>query len=263
QWFRKPADFDEWHYLAQLMQARAITLAIEWLRAHMPRCMGVLYWQINDCWAGHSWSAIDCAGRPKLLWYATRRAYAPRLLTIQPVEKKRPTLFVVNDSDEAWRGTVRLRRMAMSGTLLAEAEVPFSAEPRVSITIADLRDALGKADDSRGEFLVADSDGRRALRFFEHDRTLRYPAPQLTTELTRAGDVWRLTVQAETLLRDLTLRGGMANGEWRIANARGDNCVTLLPGEMHVFEIESRSSLERESLSKPPALWCANHFGMK
>ncbi|MHC5003592.1 MAG: glycoside hydrolase family 2 protein, partial [Planctomycetota bacterium] len=96
EWFAAPEDFARWHYLAQLLQARAIGLAIEWHRANAPRCTGILFWQLNDCWAGHSWSAIDVDGRRKLLWYAARRAFADRLLTIQPVDGV-PTVLAVND----------------------------------------------------------------------------------------------------------------------------------------------------------------------
>src|SRR5439155_10875271 len=49
-------DFDDWLYLTQLLQARAIAIGIEWLRIHRHRCGGVLFWQLNDAWAGHSWS---------------------------------------------------------------------------------------------------------------------------------------------------------------------------------------------------------------
>src|SRR6185436_3271636 len=64
--FRPPRDFDEWYYLAQLTQARAMKTGIEWLRVNRPRCMGALVWQLNDCWPGLSWSLIDSDGREKL-----------------------------------------------------------------------------------------------------------------------------------------------------------------------------------------------------
>ena len=47
-------------------------------------CMGAIVWQLNDCWPVTSWAAVDGDGRRKPLWYALRRAYADRLLTVQP-----------------------------------------------------------------------------------------------------------------------------------------------------------------------------------
>ena len=103
------ANFDDLHYLLQLNQCRALTLGVEWFRSRQPTCMGTLYWQLNDCWPVTSWAAIDGDGRLKPLWYATRRFYAPQLLTIQPdgAEYKPGdplTLFAINDTDEQCDG---------------------------------------------------------------------------------------------------------------------------------------------------------------
>jgi beta-mannosidase len=95
--FQVPADFDDWLYLTQLNQARAIGLGVERFRSRRPVCMGTLYWQLNDCWPVSSWAAIDGDGRAKPLWFATRRFYAERLLSIQP-EGEKLALFAVNDT---------------------------------------------------------------------------------------------------------------------------------------------------------------------
>nr|WP_238425079.1 glycoside hydrolase family 2 protein [Micromonospora parastrephiae] len=51
-----PADFDDWHYLTQLNQARAIQLGVEHFRSHRGVCAGTIVWQLNDCWPVTSWS---------------------------------------------------------------------------------------------------------------------------------------------------------------------------------------------------------------
>jgi beta-mannosidase len=71
--FEIPPNVDDWLYVTQLNQARALTLGVEWFRSLQPRCMGSIYWQINDCWPVTSWASVDGYGRPKPLWYATRR----------------------------------------------------------------------------------------------------------------------------------------------------------------------------------------------
>ncbi len=44
-------------------------MGTEHYRRIMPRCMGVLYWQINNCWPVASWSSIDYYGNWKALHY--------------------------------------------------------------------------------------------------------------------------------------------------------------------------------------------------
>ena len=73
-----PDDFADWHWATQLNQARAVTYAIDHYRRWWPRTAGAIVWQLNDCWPVTSWAAIDFEERPKPLWYALRRAFAPR-----------------------------------------------------------------------------------------------------------------------------------------------------------------------------------------
>ena len=64
------------------MQATAIKYAVETHRRNMPYCMGTLYWQLNDCWPGASWSSIDYYGNWKALHYTARKFFNPLLLSI-------------------------------------------------------------------------------------------------------------------------------------------------------------------------------------
>ena len=75
-----PANFADWHWAAQLNQARAVTYAIDRYRRWWPLTSGAIIWQLNDCWPVTSWAAIDSEDRPKPLWYAMRHAFAPRNL---------------------------------------------------------------------------------------------------------------------------------------------------------------------------------------
>jgi beta-mannosidase len=61
---------------SQAVQAKAYQLAIEAQMAARPRCMGTLFWQLNDCWPGPSWSLIDHDGKWKPGMYAVQRLYA-------------------------------------------------------------------------------------------------------------------------------------------------------------------------------------------
>jgi beta-mannosidase len=60
---------------SQEVQAQAYQIAIEAQMAEQPRCMGTLFWQLNDPWPGPSWSLIDHDGNWKPGMYAVQRLY--------------------------------------------------------------------------------------------------------------------------------------------------------------------------------------------
>jgi beta-mannosidase len=101
--FRVPGDFADTVYLMQLMQAEAVRAGVEHWRSRKFRTAGALFWQFNDCWPVTSWSCLDCAGRPKVLYYYARRFFAPVLPVIDRRDG-RFTVSIVNDRRAAFEG---------------------------------------------------------------------------------------------------------------------------------------------------------------
>lgn len=75
RYFRFPKGFEEMVFLSQVQQGLAMKTAIEYWRSTKPRCMGMLYWQINDTWPVHSWSSLDYGGQWKPLQYMAKRFF--------------------------------------------------------------------------------------------------------------------------------------------------------------------------------------------
>ena len=80
-----PTSFDALIYASQLLQADAIKYGVEHWRRNRGRCMGAIYWQLNDIWPVASWSSIDYYGRWKALHYYAKRFFAPVLLSCEEV----------------------------------------------------------------------------------------------------------------------------------------------------------------------------------
>lgn len=60
--------------------------------------MGVIYWQLNDIWAGASWSSLDYGvHRWKPLHYAVKRQFAAVSLTVAEGDEKQLQVFAVSD----------------------------------------------------------------------------------------------------------------------------------------------------------------------
>lgn len=67
--FLYPKDFESLIYISQVLQAIAIKSGVEHWRRNRGRCMGAIYWQLNDNWPVASWASIDYFGRWKALQY--------------------------------------------------------------------------------------------------------------------------------------------------------------------------------------------------
>ncbi len=222
---------DDWHYLAQVNQARAITLAVEHFRAHHTICSGSIVWQLNDCWPVTSWAVIDGDGRRKPLWYALRRAYADRLVTVQP-SKDGLRVVAVNETDEVWDDTVAIRRVDAEGMVLADDRWSATVPPR-SAGSWDLPALLANPTDATRELLDVAMGALRTTWFWVRDRNFAYPPAGYLWSMITAGTGVTLTVTAETLLRDLCLFPDRLDP----AAFVDDLLVTLLPGETHSFEV--------------------------
>ncbi|WP_433887537.1 glycoside hydrolase family 2 protein [Streptomyces sp. CA-111067] len=251
--FPVPEDFDAWHYLTQVNQARAVATGVEHWRSHWPTCAGTVLWQLNDCWPVTSWAAIDGDARPKPLYHELSRLYADRLLTFQQRDG-RTVLAAVNQGAQRWTSTVLLRRVDADGTVHAKLTAVVDAAPR-SVALVPLPEEIAVLADPGREFRVADADGLRAVHFDRTDAEFGYPQADMQIELVpgaRRGADAEVTVRARTLLRDLLLQADRLHPD-----ARADRgLVTLLPGESVTYRVSDWQDADAQRL--PGALLCVN-----
>lgn len=131
--YRFPRSQDALIYLSQLNQVDCMQTGVDHYRRLMPRCMGALYWQLNDCWPVASWSSIEHTGRWKALQYAARRFFAPAAVSAKLDGEeaviignyRRPTgrkveLFTVCDLPAGASGRLRWTVFHLDGRKLLE-----------------------------------------------------------------------------------------------------------------------------------------------
>ncbi|MEV4386271.1 glycoside hydrolase family 2 protein [Micromonospora sp. NPDC049580] len=249
-----PADFDDWHYLTQLNQARAIQLGVEHFRSHRDICAGTIVWQLNDCWPVTSWSAVDGDGRRKPLWYALRHAYADWLLTVQPRDGGL-ALVAVNETGQPWRSSASVTRLTLDGEPRAKTTVELDVPAYAAVTLALPAD-LTRPEDARRELLVAEAGetAERALWFFAEDRDIDWPAAAWDATVEPVDGGQRVRVTARTVLRDLTLFPDRLDASATVDSA----LVTLLPDESTIFTVRSRAPLDPTALTSRPVLRSVN-----
>ena len=153
--FLYPSEFGTLLYASQLLQAEAIRYGVEHLRRNRGRCMGALYWQLNDIWPVASWSSIDYYGRYKALQYVAKRFYAPIMIscaeigetTTRPyvvMEQGRPdystkaTISVCNETKDAVSGTVVWSLRSSDSTVLLHGESDITVEPYSTYHLSEM-----------------------------------------------------------------------------------------------------------------------------
>jgi beta-mannosidase len=253
----EPAGFDDWHWATQLNQARAVQFGVEHLRSLHPLCRGAVVWQLNDCWPVISWSAVDGDGRRKPLWYALRRAFAERLLTVQQ-SRGGLDLVAVNDSGTEWRGQVATARMSFAGDPLAKAVLELSVPPGESTRLR-LPLEVSMPEDRTAELITITESGVRRCHFFAEDVALALPAPRYEVRTAAVAGGVELTVTAGVLLRDLALFPDRLDDQSTV----DDMLVTLLPGDSATFLVRGKENLDPAALGSPPVLRCVNDFGAR
>ena len=220
RYFREPRDVPSELLLSQFQQAMAIQTAVDAWRGEQPRCMGTLFWQLNDNWPVASWSSIEYGGKWKPLQYLARRFFEPVHVTLAPDG----TVKVINDTDRRVEGKVVAIFHGFDGT---REEVAVSRGPRIAVG-ANYAATVGKLEPRKDAVLE--------LRFGD---SVNFPvrAAYNDVELPKANVKAAVDGFKVTLTTDKP-------AFWVWMNAKGirgefdDNAVTLVPGEKRVFTFE-------------------------
>jgi beta-mannosidase len=250
---------EDWHFLAQLEQARALWVGLTHLRSLHDTCSGAVVWQINDCWPSISWAMVDVAGRPKPAWYAVRAAYRDRLaaFAVDP-DAERPHVALVNDRAEPWRAQGELRRVALDGSVRSSVTVDVSV-PAWGAAAMSIPEPVGITTDPRRELLVLDVDGTRDTWWFVDDHDLATTPPMLDVTVSPTSDGATVEVHANSLARELCLLADHVAPDATVDRA----LVTLLPGDATTFRVTAPTPIpaaDLEALGRAPALRAANDF---
>ncbi|WP_371405537.1 glycoside hydrolase family 2 protein [Kribbella sp. NBC_00662] len=234
-------DIDDWHWTTQLNQARAVAYGIEHFRSLFPLNTGAVVWQLNDNWPVVSWAAVDGHGIRKPLWYALKRVYADRLLTVQPREDEL-VVAAHNDTDDAWTTevTVTRRSTARDGEVLARETFALEVPARSAVSNA-LPSSVAATSNPAGEYLeVRGADGASAYWYFVEDTSLELAADAFTVEVASTPDGYDVTVVATALAKDLAFFPDRLDPA-----ARVDSClITLSAGESHTFHVTGAKAPE-------------------
>jgi beta-mannosidase len=242
--YPEPKDFASLIYVSQVLQAEGVKRGAEHLRCDRPRCMGSIFWQLNDCWPVASWASIDSFGRWKALQYYARRFYAP-LLVSPHLDEGQLAVTVVSDMTQPITPALRVRLMAFDGSILHDQSLPVQV-PALSSQIylkAEPMQWLPAGTDATKVFLavdltVAEKQVSRNLLYLQPTKQVHLPVASVSAAVSSDGDAYRVRVASNVLARSVCLSFGAVEAE------PSDNYFDLLPGESVDLRIKSAASLD-------------------
>ncbi|HYW69916.1 MAG TPA: glycoside hydrolase family 2 protein [Pyrinomonadaceae bacterium] len=240
--YPEPKDFESFLYVSQVLQAEGIRTGAEHLRRIMPRNMGSLYWQIDDCWPVASWSSIDYYGRWKALQYYARHFYA-NLLISPHEEDGRLKFYVVSDETKPTAATMRISVMDFNGKVMQQLDRETTIAPLASQSYFDMAPAdLLKGTDAKSSFVYCELVvGGKVVsthdHFFAPFKELRLPHPGVTYDVATAPGGFRLTVKSDKFAKAVYFTDGDSDG------AFSDNYFDVIPGKPVVIDFHADAPL--------------------
>ena len=101
----------------------------EWRSAHS-RNSGALVWFYKDLWPGAGWGVIDSHGRPKAAYYALKRSWSTRQVTLTDEGLNGLDIHLINETAEPVAGTLEVVLLREPNTVIAKHEIPLGIKAR-------------------------------------------------------------------------------------------------------------------------------------
>lgn len=246
RYFRFPKGFEEMVFLSQVQQGLAIKTAIEYWRSTKPRCMGTLYWQINDIYPVASWSSLDYGGGWKLLHYMARRFYLPINVVAVP-EGDSIVLKAINDTAERQQIAVEILAVDAAGGERALETVTVKTSPDRAVVAANV--PLKALRENEFLFFLW-RDRATGEPIGENDF---FPKPYKAYDIADAIVSANWSDAAEPRLVLSTDRPALfVTATATVPGYFSDNAITLLPGRNRTlgFTPRTRSASRRQASPK-------------
>ncbi|HWA17864.1 MAG TPA: glycoside hydrolase family 2 protein [Devosia sp.] len=226
RYFRFPRDFEQMVFLSQIQQGLAIKTAIEFWRSTKPRCMGTLFWQINDTYPVASWASLDYGGQWKLLHYMARRFFRPvNVVAVPDRESGDIVIKAINDAGARTEISLEVEAVDVTG----KSRMVFTATSKVSPDAAAELGRLAAGDLRPTEFLYFSWRGAGGRLLGENDyfprpyKAYDFSEAKVTTRWDSKGGAPVLILKADKPALFVTATTG-------IPGYFSDNAITLLPG---------------------------------
>ncbi|MBR4171017.1 MAG: glycoside hydrolase family 2 protein [Kiritimatiellae bacterium] len=246
-YFRFPEGTDAVLYLSQVQQAMAIRTAVEAWRHLQPRCMGTIFWQLNDNWPVASWSSIEYGGKWKHLQYHAKRFYAPLAICATPsdFDPNLIEIWAVNDHDETLTCAAHADLWQVDGDRanqrfdLSTELAPRSAKQLKSVRVSE----FGNDKERLSRFLALEIsavvNGKREISrnewVFTKYKTFNLSKADVKVKAAERNGEWMVEVSTDRPAFFVWLNTSVP-GEF------SDNSFLLLPGQSKLLTFKRKGA---------------------
>jgi beta-mannosidase len=229
-----PKDLEEYISFSMLTQAEGLKFGIEHYRRNKPHTSGALFWQLNDCWPGTSWSVIDYYLLPKASYHYARKFYSPILLTLDHVPGEEINIWVVNDRLETYLDEMELAVYDLNGKRVFSKQWTVSIEPNVAkqVDVILEKDALGGLQPDEAVIILRSKSNKayENIYYFRDHKDLKLGESELTISINRERN--ELTVSTNVLARMVTIEMDIEQLVFE------DNFFDLLPSGTKTIKVD-------------------------
>lgn len=245
EYFKYPKNFEALLYVSQLIQAEGMRVGVEHWRRNRGRCMGAIYWQLNDIWPGASWSSLDYYGRWKATHHAARRFFAPVLASAHE-EGTAVALHVTNETLQSVSGQLRWRLLDRQSETIQSGEAAVSLEALATreVVALDFSELLTSKRQQRQtylafEFVVDGQPISSGTALFVKPKHFELLDPQICATVAEEEERFVVTLKSRAFARFVLLELEEADARW------SDNVFDLSADRTAVV------SVRKDSLSAP------------
>ena len=234
RYFPAPKSVEAELLMSQFQHGMAMKMACEAWRAQRPRCMGTLFWQLNDNWPVASWSSIEYGGKWKSVQYMAKRFFAPLAVVGGPDG----SVTVLNDLALAAKGEVKVEYWTYGGKLVKSDVFPCDVAADTALKVGKMAPPEGadtfavlRLETDRGDF----------VNDWHFKKYCEVPLAAAKLKAVASGFCLEVSSDAPAFFVWANVPG--VRGEF------DDNAFTLLPGEKRTIVFRAKDAISPEEFA--------------
>jgi beta-mannosidase len=242
--YKTPKNFECYVYTSQIMAGEILKYTVEHLRRNEGRTMGILTWQLNDCWPAVSWAGIDYNGRWKAQQYYSKRSYEPILISALE-DGTAMDIWVTNDTPKDVQGSFIWKLLNNNSEIIEQGSGNLKANQCKSQKAVHLDFSSKINEANKGDFYVefAFNVGNRIVSrnttLFVKPKDFNFIDPEIKLYIEENESSFFIAVKSSAFAKSVALELSEADCIF------SDNYMDVSAGDAKKIEVAKSSISEK------------------